>query len=299
MNTNQLECFIAVAENLNFSKASNKLHISQPAISHQIQSLENELNIALFSRTNKRVELTNAGIQFLPEAIKILDIENHAKSKLSNLSINKTILLEICCHTQMELDLIPYAIKELKSEYPNVNPIIRFISTLTDEQLLERDIVQITFGIKDKLNNSQIVYEELGKIPISLVCSHQSPLAKLEAINIKDIDEAIILSHQQHAPDAIVKMQNDFLKKTKQINTQYCETFEIITTLVKSEIGVTIRPDIPFIRDPQLSYLPLKEFDSLSFGVYYKKNSQQEIQKKFIKILKNFFKKKKKDPSKN
>lgn len=51
MNTVQLECFMAVAEYLNFSKASLALKITQPAVSHQIQTLEEELGVKLFNRT--------------------------------------------------------------------------------------------------------------------------------------------------------------------------------------------------------------------------------------------------------
>ena len=58
MNTTQLECFLAVAETLNFSKAAEMVNISQPAVSHQISSLEAELGVRLFLRTNKSVQLT-------------------------------------------------------------------------------------------------------------------------------------------------------------------------------------------------------------------------------------------------
>ena len=57
MNTIQLECFIAVAEYLNFSKASRELKITQPAVSHQIQTLEEELGVKLFNRTSKMKEV--------------------------------------------------------------------------------------------------------------------------------------------------------------------------------------------------------------------------------------------------
>ena len=64
MNTVQLECFMAVAEYLNFSKASLALKITQPAVSHQIQTLEEELGVKLFNRTSKSVTLTQEGSRF-------------------------------------------------------------------------------------------------------------------------------------------------------------------------------------------------------------------------------------------
>lgn len=72
MNTVQLECFVTVAEHLNFSKASRVLKITQPAVSHQIRTLEEELDVKLFNRTSKSVTLTQEGILFLADAQLIL-----------------------------------------------------------------------------------------------------------------------------------------------------------------------------------------------------------------------------------
>ena len=72
MNTVQLECFLTVAEYLNFSKASEALKLTQPAVTHQIQSLEKELNVKLFRRTSKNVSLTQEGYLFLADAQLIL-----------------------------------------------------------------------------------------------------------------------------------------------------------------------------------------------------------------------------------
>lgn len=58
MNTTQLECFMTVANFLNFSRAAEVLRITQPAVSHQINALENELGVKLFHRTSKSVRLT-------------------------------------------------------------------------------------------------------------------------------------------------------------------------------------------------------------------------------------------------
>lgn len=70
MNTVQLECFLAVAEYLNFSKAADFLKITQPAVSHQITSLEDELGTRLFVRTSKNVNLTEAGLMFMGGCIQ-------------------------------------------------------------------------------------------------------------------------------------------------------------------------------------------------------------------------------------
>ena len=101
MNTVQLECFIAVAEYLNFSKASRSLKITQPAVSHQIQTLEEELEVKLFNRTSKSVTLTHEGALFLTDAQLILKTALSAKERLG--SHENFISLELGCHNYMEL----------------------------------------------------------------------------------------------------------------------------------------------------------------------------------------------------
>ncbi|MCA5964907.1 LysR family transcriptional regulator [Blautia sp. RD014234] len=83
MNTVQLECYMAVAENLNFARAAEQLHITQPAVTHQIDSLETELDVKLFKRTTRTVELTSPGWVFLGYARDILAKTAQAKNRLA------------------------------------------------------------------------------------------------------------------------------------------------------------------------------------------------------------------------
>ena len=95
MNTVQLECFITVAEHLNFSKASQVLRITQPAVSHQIQTLEEELDVKLFNRTSRNVSLTQEGILFLADAQLILKTALSAKNGWADTNISFLLSLDV------------------------------------------------------------------------------------------------------------------------------------------------------------------------------------------------------------
>ena len=125
MNTIQLECFLAVAEHLNFSRASEVLRITQPAVSHQIQSLEEELDVKLFKRTSKSVSLTQEGIQFLPDAQLILKTALSAKERLGQ--HEQFIPFELGCHNRMELNLLPPILKKLTEFFPLLRPVIQIV----------------------------------------------------------------------------------------------------------------------------------------------------------------------------
>ena len=82
MNTTQLECFMAVANFLNFSRAAQQLRITQPAVSHQINTLEDELGVKLFHRTSKSVRLTQEGFQFTHYAGEILKLTDLSRARM-------------------------------------------------------------------------------------------------------------------------------------------------------------------------------------------------------------------------
>lgn len=81
MNTKQLEYFISVAENLSFTKTAEKFYISQTAVTQQIKALEEQINVTLFTRSKRHVELTPAGKVFLSEARTIIKNINDAIAK--------------------------------------------------------------------------------------------------------------------------------------------------------------------------------------------------------------------------
>src|SRR3990172_301614 len=79
----ELEIFLAAAEQENFSAAARKLHLSQPAIRFQIQSLENQLKVQLFHRTGRRIALTQAGRDLLPIAHEMMYLSSQIEEVLS------------------------------------------------------------------------------------------------------------------------------------------------------------------------------------------------------------------------
>ena len=103
MNSTQLECFMQVAENLNFARAAEALHITQPSVTHQIHTLEAELNVKLFHRTTRSVSLTQAGLSFFADAKNILSLMKISKMRLHDDSTDKLSFFAMGLHRKMEL----------------------------------------------------------------------------------------------------------------------------------------------------------------------------------------------------
>ena len=93
MNVFQMECFLAVAENLNFARAAEQLHVTQPAVTQQIHALERELNVKLFTRTTRTVKLTEQGRTFINDAQQMVAISERAKKRFETFSDDEIQLL--------------------------------------------------------------------------------------------------------------------------------------------------------------------------------------------------------------
>ena len=128
MNLFQLECFLAVAECLNFARAAEKMNITQPSITHQIRSLETELNTKLFHRTTRTVALTAEGRIFLHDAENIVFMSLRAIHRFQCPDSQPILDLVIGCQDFAGLQDVPAVFQRLAAEYPNLHPHTRTFS---------------------------------------------------------------------------------------------------------------------------------------------------------------------------
>lgn len=127
MNTQQLETFIQVAENLNFARAAEVLNMTQSAVSRQIHALEDELGAQLFLRTTRTVTLTSAGLSFLEDAKKVVGTLHAAAAKIHQNTAANIQILTMGCGNEADLNFLSMILKELKSSLPEIHPFLKII----------------------------------------------------------------------------------------------------------------------------------------------------------------------------
>lgn len=288
MNTVQLECFLSVAESLNFARAAEALHITQPAVTHQINSLETELNAKLFHRTTRTVELTAEGWNFIGDARNILMLTHAAKMRAANQSDAEIVPFTIGCQSSIELSLLPDLIRELVNLHPNLHPIIKAVPLQILRNHLEDGAVDVMLGFKERESQRKIgTYLELFKSPSACVVPLSHTLANLNSVTEADLSkEKIILCDLHTNPQAVAGMQHQMAGSRPPSEVYFCERLESVLTLVKAGLGFTILPDIPFMRDHTLRYIPVENGDVTSFGLYYKTSKGNPVLKDFIALAK-------------
>lgn len=129
MDIANLRAFVVVADTTSFSLAAEKLHLTQPAVSKRISTLEGELNVRLFDRLGRKILLTEAGVTLLPRARRILTEMDDSRRALLNLSgqIAGTLILATSHH--IGLHRLPPVLRSFTSRYPQVQLDMRFMGS--------------------------------------------------------------------------------------------------------------------------------------------------------------------------
>lgn len=288
MNTMQLECFLAVADNLSFARAAEQLHVTQPAITHQINSLENELQAKLVRRTTRIVELTDDGRTFLGYARSILKAAHFAKNRLSEHHQDYIQTFAIGCHSPSELNLIAPALKQLYQNFPMLHPDLRMIPFPALRNMLEEEAIDVMIGFRDeKINLASVTYIELAQSQIACALPKEHPLADKKQLTLKELnEEPVVLCEPDRCAEAIAQLQGQLLASHSPSQIYFGENLECTLTFTKAGIGLALLPNLPFMHQEGLTYVPLENESTISFGLYYKTSFNSPILKTFIQILK-------------
>lgn len=181
MDFKQLESFVTIAKVKSFSKAADKLYLTQPTISNHIHLLEKELGTILFNRTNKNITLTRAGDILYEYAISILNKKEHAYFSLNEFKGKIEGILEISSSSIPELYYLTDLICAFSAKYPDVKySLMKYDTRQVTEKILSGDI---DFGIVGaKKDTNQLEYIEIMDDEIALVAPVTGPLSQFDAI---------------------------------------------------------------------------------------------------------------------
>jgi DNA-binding transcriptional LysR family regulator len=166
-----LRYFVAVAEELHFTRAAERLYIAQPALSEQIRRLEGELGVELFRRTTRKVELTAAGEQFLVRARRILAEADEALAEASRAARGETGIVRVAIGATAGLAQVPRVLREFREARPLVHLDLR-----------QSDWEDTSGGLRDGKVDAAFVWLPFEHDGLSFAVVHEEPrLVALEA----------------------------------------------------------------------------------------------------------------------
>jgi DNA-binding transcriptional LysR family regulator len=256
-----LRYFNAVATELHFGRAAEKLHIAQPPLSHQIRQLETELGFELFTRTKRSVVLTPAGQVFLIQVNQIFQQLEQAIEIGRKTSRGELGQLSIGFVGSATYNILPVMLQQFRDRYPEVQ--IELHELTTDRQLIWLREGKIDVGlmrppISEPDITSEIVFEE--SLVIALPAHH--PLAAADSIDLRLLErEPFILFPRQLAPglyDPIITLCQ--AAGFSPVIVQECIQMQTTISLVSANLGISIVPEsIQQVQRSGVVYKPIQD----------------------------------------
>jgi DNA-binding transcriptional LysR family regulator len=237
VNKSSLESFIAIAQEKSFSRAAEKLHVTQPAISKRIATLEHSLGTPLFDRIGKEARLTASGKILLTHATEILSLMDGCKIAIQNLGEKIIGELHIGVSHHIGLHRLPPYLEKYSRLYPDVLLKIRFVDSEQAYQLILNGELEIALITLSPSELPKIQSALLWRDPLAFVVNGTHPLAT--RIETRPIELEELTHHQAILPGADTftgqLVSNLFLQRelaiTSHIETNYLETIRMMVSV--------------------------------------------------------------------
>ncbi|MBD2340347.1 LysR family transcriptional regulator [Calothrix sp. FACHB-156] len=292
MELRHLRYFIAVAEELHFSKAAERLHIAQPPLSQQIQQLEAELGVELFHRKTKRqVQLTEAGKIFLQEAYGLLLQLETAIALTQRIGRGQTGQLRIGFTSLVIYELLPLILRQFREQFPQVELVLRELTTSQQEQAIRDSVIHVGFA-HPPLEDDTLSYQSIHQQTLVVALPSNHSLAQTENIQVQELEnEPLIMFPRYLAPGLYDLIMSLFRQRNiKPQITQEAVQMQTIIGLVSAGMGVAITPSsLQNLQRSGVSYHPLREqAPVIETAVIWQQSTLTPLVENFLQFTQKF-----------
>lgn len=293
MELRQLRYFVAVAKELNFSRAARSLNISQPPLSYQIKQLEDELGVRLFDRTKRSVRLTSTGSLFLPEVEQILAATHKATEAARRTRTGEVGALTISCMSSADVLVVPRVVAEFQRHYPDVNLTLMNLNEIEQVEAIEEGRVQIAFATLPISMRGDGVSEHLYSEPLVAALPAMHRLARSKEVSLASLaDEAWIVPDRRATPSAHFMVNSicagaGFSPRV----VHYCDHVQFMLSLIVAGRGVTVLPRrVELLPRLGVVFVPLNDpFLRMNFGVCYRSSQVSGVVATFLGVARKAF----------
>ena len=284
MDTSQIECFLSAAKHLNFAKTASELCISQPAVSHRISSLENELGVKLFFRTTRSVELTEQGRGFLEDAKSIYAIARHALDSFSNPDSSVIKSLSIGYSGSVNESFMSDILSKLIKKHGFFQPFITKSEASQAVSRISEGALDIAFAFAPSdFSDENVKFKPVCSSGFVCLFKSDDPLSFNEKITSSDLAERrLILCRYGSELSEAVKIRLLLTGERNPSDIIICEDSSTAQTLVRSGFGIAVLPEVYAENSDIIETKRIEDTDALMFGVLYRKGEESEIVRDFV-----------------
>lgn len=284
MKIRHLRIFKVVCQEESITRASEKLYISQPAVSNAIIELENDLGIQLFDRISKKIYLNEEGKLFLAKINKLLDLYDDLEESAKLL--DKKALIKVGSSITIANFILPKAILEFEKLYPNIRVKVMVANARDIEAMILKNEVDLGL-IEGAIYDSDLIRKAFSEYKLSVVCSPENKISLEKNLDINRVIKEKLLLREKGSSirdvlDSTLLTQNLTIEpEWISINTQS------LINAVKANLGITILPRVLVeeeLERKQLLELKVEGLDLVNTNhfVFHKDKFQKEVFKDFI-----------------
>ncbi|MEE1219863.1 MAG: LysR family transcriptional regulator [Ruminococcus sp.] len=295
MDINQLNCFISVAQTLNFSEAARRNYVSQSTVSRYISDLEKEFGVQLFTRSHRDVIITNEGKILLPYAIEIVDTLKKAKTVIKQIHEGGQGKINIACDIT-SLAFPSKCIADFNQHYPDITVTVNQLSDADGNSAITNSDFDFCFMPRDMVpENSGIESIVTHSDTLSVLASKNNPISKQKSISFCELaNKKLLLFSETVCP--ILYMEIMDLLRTFHISPIIENTFDDMNSMsvaIYSGIGISVLPTslAAYSSSKYTTVIPIDDTDtSVPYVMAWNKNISNPAAKLFMEAVKKYAK---------
>ncbi len=261
MELRHLRYFVTVAEELHFGRAAERLGIAQPPLSQQIKALEQEIGVALLSRSKRQVRLTAAGKAFLGEARKTLALAEQAVRSARRAARGETGRLEVGYVSSAVYGEIAAIFRQMRSRYPDIALVLQDLSSEEQVEAMLAHRLDIGLVRPPVVGAESLQVQSICREPLAVALPQSHHLARRKAIALEELaGESFLQVARRHGPgfyDQLIRIcaRAGFSPRI----VQEARTVHTIINLIDGAMGVSIVPaSLHSFQPAGVVYRPLK-----------------------------------------
>lgn len=290
MDIKQLRLFIAVAEELNFSRAAIRLNMAQPPLSLAIKNLEDELDVRLFDRTRRSVMLTPPGRAFLVEARRTVAQLERAAQVAKQIKAGRAGTLRIAYVSSAPYYFLPNVLRAFHQQFPDLDFDLQELPTLELIHLVEND--QVDIGIMRPIIDTRLKLMTVVGNRDSLVVAlpRRHVLAKERSLCLADLSEEAFVSFSARRSPSLYQqliMACRTASFTPRISQQAAQ-LQSVASLVAAGFGIALVPSsIQYLKHPDIVFKSLRDrtsWLSLELIVAMREDNPMPAAREFLRI---------------
>jgi len=261
MELRHLRYFVAVAEDLNFTKAALKLNLAQPSLTRQIQNLEEEIGVRLLDRSKGQVVLTEEGRFFLADARRILALATESVLAVQRLSRGEVGQLNIAYVPNFDFELLPETLRVFRQTFPHI--ALNLFDMTPAEQLraLEARKIDLGYvGLPPLASAGEIQWKSIARHRTMVVLPAKHALAGKRHVNLNDLETLFFVGMSEKTNPGFRGWLNRICQQagfTPRV-LQDAELEPALMTFVAEGLGVTLaRENLKKLPHPGVVFRPL------------------------------------------